>query len=103
MKNLILSTAIFVYIGKFHSQLREYYSGVSYSNYFWNVRACICTMSRNIKVGSETMAQSSGIVHRNEINSQVMYTFCAYSERADEISVSQKEPGWRVLARACPC
>jgi hypothetical protein len=37
MKNLILSTAIFVYIGKFHGQLREYYSGVSYSNYFWNV------------------------------------------------------------------
>ena len=37
MKNLILSAAIFVCIGKFHGQLREYYSGVSYTNYFWNV------------------------------------------------------------------
>jgi hypothetical protein len=47
------------------------------------------------------MAQSSGIVHRNEINSQVMYTFCAYSERADEMTVPHKETGWRVLwARA---
>ena len=37
MKNLILSVVILLFAGKFHSQLREYYSGVSYSNYFWNV------------------------------------------------------------------
>ena len=36
MKNLFLSVAIFLYSGKVQSQLREYYSGVSYSNYFWN-------------------------------------------------------------------
>jgi hypothetical protein len=30
-----------------------------------------------------------------------MYTFCAYSERADEMTVPHKETGWRVLwARA---
>jgi hypothetical protein len=37
MKSLILSVVIFLFFGKFQSQLREYYSGVSYSNYFWNV------------------------------------------------------------------
>lgn len=36
MKNLILSVAIFLFIGNVQSQLREYYSGISYSNYFWN-------------------------------------------------------------------
>jgi hypothetical protein len=37
MKSLVLSVVVLLIIGKFHSQLREYYSGVSYSNYFWNV------------------------------------------------------------------
>jgi hypothetical protein len=37
MKSLILSVVFLLIIDKFHGQLREYYSGVSYSNYFWNV------------------------------------------------------------------
>ncbi len=37
MKSLVLSVVILLFAGKFQSQLREYYSGVSYSNYFWNV------------------------------------------------------------------
>ena len=37
MKSLVLSVAFLLIIGKFHCQLREYYSGISYSNYFWNV------------------------------------------------------------------
>jgi hypothetical protein len=37
MKSLILSVVFLLIIDKIHGQLREYYSGVSSSNYFWNV------------------------------------------------------------------